>query len=469
MHKNCVKVVIMCFLTICMFFSVSYADEISDLKKEIEQLKKTQEEYLGLINKQSEQLASLKNKVDRLETQRAVPGAQPADLQEKVEVLEQKVMGPGALQVNYKDGIRFTTEDKVFDLKIGGRLQYDAAWFSEDPDLRNRVGKLKDGGTVRRGRFYMSGAVYENLIYKLEYDLAADPVALRDAYIGVRNIPYLGTVRAGHFFEPFGLENLTSTNYMSFVEFGLSAAFFPGRNTGIEMYSTAFDKRFTWETGVFRDADNQGDFTSSEYNWTSRITGLPVYEDDGKLLLHVGASYSLSNPAETLSYSSGPECSLAPAFVDTGDIAAKDANIFGAEAAIVNGPFCVQGEYVGSYVNQKDVSDYPYFQGGYVYLSYFLTGEHRPYNMSRGVFSRLRPENNFSIKDGTYGAWELAARYSHLDLKDEGISGGVLNDFTLGINWYLSPNMRVMGNYIHSHLNGAGDADIFLTRLQVDF
>ncbi len=196
---------------------------------------------------------------------------------------------------------------------------------------------------------------------------------------------------------------------------------------------------------------------------------MPWYEDDGEKLLHLGASHSLRGSNDTLQYRCSPETHLGPYYVDTGSFVAEGINLLGAEPAIVYGPLSLQGEYMGSIVDQRGGYNDVYFQGCYGYLSYFLTGEHRPYSKSGGVFSRLRPINNLSLKKRTFGAWELVARYSWLDLKDDNISGGIMSDATAGVNWHLNPNTKIMGNYIHSHRNGGGDADIFLTRFQFDF
>jgi phosphate-selective porin OprO/OprP len=105
-----------------------------------------------------------------------------------------------------------------------------------------------------------------------------------------------------------------------------------------------------------------------------------------------------------------------------------------------------------------------------LYVSYFLTGEHRSYSKNKGAFDRVKPKQNFGLdKEKGWGAWEIAGRYSYLDLSDGGISGGELDDFTLGVNWYLYPNVRIMGNYIFADLDDVGETSIFQMRFQVDW
>ena len=157
---------------------------------------------------------------------------------------------------------------------------------------------------------------------------------------------------------------------------------------------------------------------------------------------------------------------MAPRFVDTGNIAAGWENRLGLEAAYVHGPFCLQGEYIGTAVDATGEPDRG-FSGYYAYASYFLTGEHRPYSQKNGIFCRVKPNVNFG--KGGIGAWEMGVRFSHLDLDDGAITGGDLDDITLGLNWYLNPNVRTMLNYIRADLDTVGDADILEMRFQIDW
>jgi phosphate-selective porin OprO/OprP len=119
-------------------------------------------------------------------------------------------------------------------------------------------------------------------------------------------------------------------------------------------------------------------------------------------------------------------------------------------------------------VDGKNGATSPDFDGFYIQGSYFLTGEHRKYKTSTGAFDRVKPKENFSSASGT-GAWEVAARYSQIDLNEGSVTGGRLRNVTVGLNWHLNPNMRIMWNYIRADLSGVGKASLFLMRFQIDF
>ena len=121
----------------------------------------------------------------------------------------------------------------------------------------------------------------------------------------------------------------------------------------------------------------------------------------------------------------------------------------------------------------SDVNGDPVFQSWYAYASWFVTGENRNYTPSKAIFERVRPKANFLDGKGGFGAWELTARVSSLDLIDEAIDGRRMLDLTAGVNWYLNPMTRIMLNYIHSEVDrrggDVGGANIFAMRFQVDF
>ena len=118
----------------------------------------------------------------------------------------------------------------------------------------------------------------------------------------------------------------------------------------------------------------------------------------------------------------------------------------------------------------------PEFDGWYAQASYFLTGESRPYKGNVGNFDRVKPKSPFSLKNGGWGAWEVLARIDNLDLNDasSGVEGGEMTDITLGLNWYLRDNARLMFNYVDVNtdekaVEADDDPKVMTVRAQWDF
>ncbi|MBN2316113.1 MAG: hypothetical protein JXM79_19455 [Sedimentisphaerales bacterium] len=376
---------------------------------------------------------------------------------------------PTDFRAFWKGGLNFATQDGSFKLRLGGRIHNDWLWISEDSNLKTDVGEQEDGTEFRRARLYLSGLIYDNVEFKAEYDFAGGDADFKDVYIALLDFP-LGKIRAGHFKEPFSLEELTSSNRITFLERALPNALAPGRNAGVMLYGTALaasDPRMTWAVGVFRDTPDDGDGRDDGgYNFTGRLTWLPWYKEGGTSIVHLGTGYSYRNPNDhTASFDSRPEAHLADNFLDTGAFTSDDVELVGFEAACLSGPLSIQGEYI---LADADVASSANFHGYYAQVSYILTGEHRRYKASEGTFAGVKPKENFRYGAGP-GAWEVAFRYSGLDLDDNIISGSKLHDTTAGLNWYLNPNMRIMWNYVHADKEYVGDADMLMLRLQVDF
>ena len=135
----------------------------------------------------------------------------------------------------------------------------------------------------------------------------------------------------------------------------------------------------------------------------------------------------------------------------------------------VHGPISLQGEYALADVNTSNSMGDPSFTGAYVAATWTLTGESRTYKNSEARFGTVSPDKPFDGEEGGNGAWELALRYSMVDLADSFVTGGELNGVTVGVNWYLNPFTRMMFNYVFADLDDVGDTHIFQTRFQVDF
>jgi len=375
----------------------------------------------------------------------------------------------------WRDGLHFESKDGDFDIRIGGRIHVDGAFFDVDDGLKAAAAEIPDNDPVKSGwelrhpRIYLKGRIFERFLYKVQYTFSDDTIG--DAYIGAANVPILGTIILGKAARAFGNDPGPSSNYTLFMEYANTIIFGAGKQMGLAAGSPVLDGRASWAAQIFQFVDGKGVRTEDNYNLNLRLTGLPWYREKGREMLHLGFSYSFRSSKDDYRLKAQPENHLAPYFVDTGDIAIKNANLFDGEAAWVQGPFSLEGEFYTSLVDREaDLSNLNFY-GFYAQSSFILTGESRgeQYVTAYGEFdSPLRPIHDLDFEDGTWGAWELAARYSYLHLNDRDIRGGILGDLTIGLNWQFNPNLRWMVNYIHSHRNGAGDADIIATRLAVN-
>ncbi|VAX22486.1 Phosphate/pyrophosphate-specific outer membrane porin OprP/OprO [hydrothermal vent metagenome] len=372
-----------------------------------------------------------------------------------------------ALEPKWKTGLRFGADG--FKLKLGGRIMNDWFFSSADSALESDAEEApvrwEDGTEFRRARLYLSGVIYNNFIFKAQYDFAGGDADIKDMYIGLKNVG-VSRIMVGHFKEPFGLEELTSSKYITFMERSLTMeAFAPSRNNGLMITDTAWNKRLVWAIGAFKDVNGYGEnYGDNDFNLTARIAAAPWKQD--KNVFHLGIAYSARNPnGAAARFRSRPEAHMAPArLVDTGSISSNSVGLLGLESAVVVGPFSVQGEYVSASVSGADGGPDLGFSSYYVYASYFITGESR--NYKNGVFGRVKPRKDFGPGAG---AFEVAVRYSAIDLDDGGVRGGEETNSTVALNWLLNPNSRVMANYINADLKDVGTASITQLRFQVDF
>ncbi len=388
---------------------------------------------------------------------------------------------PNQFKIKWDNGFKVESYDKNFKLKFGGRIMLDHAYFSQDEDLDKAFGELlsNNGTEFRRARLYISGVLYKNMEFKLQIDFAGGKSRLKDAYFGYKNIPVIGRIRIGHIKEPLRFDALTSSKYITFLERAIPADLANERNNGILLMNDFFNHKLSIQTGVFRNADDFGNdiIANKDIAITSRISTLAINNPEKKQILHFGFSYSYRKPdREIYKISVRPKSHLTKKYLSTGNIPdVSTVNIINLETAYSKGPFTLQGEYLVSAVkqNSNEHSNIYNFNNYYAQISYFITGEHRPYKNSYATFGRVKPKTIFMDIQKGAGAWEVALRYTHTDLNSKDILGGQQSDITLGTSWYLNSASRIMFNYVWTDIDkpetGNGNLNIFEVRFQIDF
>lgn len=339
---------------------------------------------------------------------------------------------------------------QAYDVDTGGKLHMDYAKHHEDRE------ELDNGTMVRRARFGVE-VTQGDWEAEVEYEFT-DEGEFKDATVGYEGWAFADLV-AGQQKIPLGLEQQTSSNDLGFVERALAVdTFDPSRAMGLAAIHEG--DRHTVTAMAFGDAM---DSDAHRRGFGARATVAPVLTDTR--LLHFGASAVTETTREELDLDSYPEARPADEkLVNTGGIDNTDrVNRYGLETAWRQGPLSAQAEWLRTDVRRDDGDPNANFDGWYLSGSWMITGEVRPYD--DGAFDTVEPTRDI-------GAWELVARVSHINLDDEDVEGGKETNATLGVNWYVDDDLRLMANYVHvdsEREDESDDPDILVMRAQVLF
>lgn len=416
-----------------------------------------------------EQLTALAAEVQALKEDRMAEKAAQIAV-----AVEPSAGGAAAADVQPEEQVKITMAPSPkfvygeFSFQPFGRVHLDYAAFNDD------AADHPDGAEFRRARLGVKGTVAEDFGYKVEIDFANEGVSFKDVYMNYTGIEN-AEIRVGSFKPPFSLEELTSANYITFIErSAATSAFVTGEIIGLGGFYKGDDWSFA--AGAFNDDAGRSSTDDEAWSVAGRGTFAPVNDD--RKTVHLGASAAYRNPDQandmfdfdaTAENAVQSADSVSAAFGD-----ADNASLYGVEAAFVLGPVSVQGEYDSATVQRSGGNADVEFDGGYAQASWILTGERRPYDAGAGTFGRVVPDSPFDPAAGGWGAWEVAGRYSTLDVTDGAVRGGVMENYTAGLNWYLNKHVRLMGNYIivdtdNDAVTPDDDPQIILFRGQVDF
>lgn len=349
-------------------------------------------------------------------------------------------------------------DDDFPTVDLSGRLMLDYALFDDD------VRDLDSGAEVRRARLTVRGNVAPDWEYKLQADFANDGEAdIKDAYLKYKGLG-AGSLILGSFKQAYGLEEMTSSNHITFIERASPHAIVVSRRLGIG-YQQSGDA-YQFQVSLFGEGANSGDQEGSGV--AARASWVPFREADDRLV-HLGVGAIVEEPErngeDVFRLRERPEVHVTDErLVNTGTLDDVDrVTRYGLEAATVLGRWSAQAEYLRANVDQRSGPDST-FGGFYAYVSYFLTDDRRRYKVSSGAFDRVKPTGN--------GAWEIGLRYSDLDLNDGLIAGGRMKNVTFGVNYYATSHLRFSGNLVAVNTDeNAGDDDprALVLRAQYNF
>jgi phosphate-selective porin OprO/OprP len=492
-HTLCAAVA----LALGLAVSPAFADEAA-LKAEMDALRQSISEQRALLESQARLLEAQQAKLDALTRKLGEPAAAAAE--------PQKVAAPGSPKLTFSNGRpTITAADGKSSFAVRANVQLDGAIYDEDKEgplttdyRRGSVGAtanrennaardFSEGFYFRRARFGVEGNIAQSFSYRLLLELGGSgtegPTRINDAWIAYTGLaPF--TFQLGAFSPPSNMDDGTTPEDLPFLErasaseLSRSLGGADGRiGLGLKANGERWMSAFTITTRTVNDAE----VFDGQLAAVGRAGGL-IATGSG-FNVHLGASgtyvisppdfgSSAAPPRHGMRFRDRPEIRVdSVRLIDTGSLDAAHASVFGMEFGANWQSLYLQGEHFWFDVERRAATGLadPEFTGYYLQGSWMVTGESRRYNPVTGSFQNPRPKAPFA-RDGGAGAWEFAARYSNMNLNFQqgvdgaaaaagGIRGGEQNILTLGVNWYLNPNFKVMMNYLLidvARLNPAG-------------
>ncbi len=420
------------------------------------------------------------------------------ELDQKVKVLERKLeLADEAAATKAKEspvftagkeGFGWSSADKLYTLKLRGFLQADSRYFLDDEDE-----KATDTFLLRRARVIIDGSVGKKIAFRIAPDFGGGKSELQDGYLDYKAQEAFN-LRFGRTKIPFGLERLQSSTETLFNETGLPTGLTPSYDEGIMAYGSFGKGTLEYQLGVFNggpdgasidsDTNDEKDLaarlwlspfknsdssawsglsfgvagTYGEQSGTTNAPGLPTFKTGGQQTFF---SYKTSTNASDTAVADGDRLRLSP------------------QLYYAVGPVGVLGEYV---VSEQDVAngvgrDSLENDAWQVAVSYVLTGE-------TPSLKGVKPLKAFDPSAGTWGAWELKARFGEFSIDDTAFEKGYADAkksancaeaVGLGVNWYLSNHAKLALDYEKTAFDGGAatgnrpDEQVIIARAQVAF
>jgi phosphate-selective porin OprO/OprP len=371
----------------------------------------------------------------------------------------------------FKDGVSWESGDKSTAFSLNGRVQGDYRLFQG-----NTAPNTFD---VRRAYLGAKGKFYNDITFNVTGDFAqssgnagagSTAIQLDEAYVNFGWIKW-AQVRAGQFQMPFSMEKITSDLFNNFQERFIGDTMSPDKLRGLQVGGSPTPGLY-YAVAV---ANGNGAKNTNDVN--NQVDGK---EGIGRVAVnfaemfslpnavyHIGASYSdTTQPiASATAFSGRTEARGITFFTPTAFTGSNvDRQQTGLETAVAFGPVKLQAESVtsnytgtnaGGVSYDKDIKTY------YASLVWMITGEKYSDAYANSVFTRTRPNANFTGHGGGWGAWELGVRLSKWDASDftagpagtGTVAAGTTAEadaLTVGLKWIPNPNTRVLLNYIRT-------------------
>lgn len=482
--------------------------------------------YQDQVRQLNERIAQLEGKVGSIEEARvlpeievaAEPGPSAADLDQKIRILERNnELAAEAAEARARatpkltigqNGVFLTSADTNFVFRLRALVQMDSRTFFDDSPFNEG----NDGFVLRRARPIFEGTVHQDFDFMIMPDFGNNDIQLFEAYLNYRNRPEL-QLRAGKFKTPVGLEMLQSAGNLQFNERSFATDLLPNRDIGLQLWGTVEDWGLTYAAGIFNGAGDGVIAANTPFDdnpeFAGRIFGQPFKPSGLKPLQGLGFGIAgtftqVSSNAAGLPNNIG---GTLPGYWTAGQQQFFAYNPLAGPVVADGvhwriapqmshywGPFGLMGEYS---ISQQGVYNSTTFRAAELNHSawnvsgqWVLTGED-------ATFGPLVPKRPFNFRSGGWGAWQLVGRYGQIDIDDDAfpafsnpdLSATSAQSWSVGINWWLNRNVRIMTSFSYTLFDGGGapfnptapatgtapntvvtqPESVFLTRLQLSF
>lgn len=352
----------------------------------------------------------------------------------------------------------YRSQDDRYWFKFHGIAKVDAGFFTSD--FEDEQQEFPNGTNIRALETNFNGGIGEDLTYSVVLGFETGTVTINDTfftYSGFKDTE----ISIGQIISPFCLENANSSKWIPFMErslpvialrpcMGIGANFNTwGKHYGIIFASATVPHGQNKDTAVIHHR-------SDKLTHTLRAFYVPLNEDNKVIQIGASGVYADTNATfrdnspniDGRRFASRPEIKArnTPNTVDSGNRLLVDHyDEFAFELSGQRGPFVIGAEYLQAYIHRW-FNPGLHFYGWHAQAAYVLTGESRIYKIKNGSYGQIIPK-------GPYGAFEVAARYSMVNLNDEDIHGGKENNVTLSLSWYINQNLLIMANYINASID----------------
>jgi phosphate-selective porin OprO and OprP len=484
-------------------FSEPVLADNAAVMKQLEQMQLRLDAQEKSIAEQKSEIAKLKAQLtDGSVAPAKAPAANVQELSAKVDAQEQQI---DALQTQAKQSTikaaeepsfslsngrpSFTTASGNFSAALRALVQFDGGYYMQSTGATS---DLSSGSNFRRARIGLSGRLYNVWDYYFLYDFGGSGVegsSISSAYIQYNGLGPV-TIRAGAFPPAASLEDSEGAADTLFLEKSSAVEItraIAGADSRSAIAAIVTQPRYFASLAYTGSKVGASGVFDEQQAMLGRFAYSPWSNDESTAVVGVNGSYVFKtadaapgpgSASSGVNFQNSPELRVddtsangtAQSLVSTGNINASSVTQWGVDGAANWKSFYGEGGYFNFGADRRGGSN-PDFDGWYAQASWVVTGERRRYDTSSAAFKAPKVSSPVNGDLGGYGALELAARYSIVDLDyhagiggaatpDGGIRGGEQDIWTVGVNWYLNDELRLMFDYQHDDIDRLSPAGL---------